>query len=316
MSQRTNGASSKGFTLIELLVVIAIIAILAAILFPVFAQAREKARQASCLNNLKQMGTASMQYVQDYDEELYPHRFNCGGVTCVEYTNGTLVPPTPLTDPNAGLALTRLYWPYLIQPYLKDYAVFKCPSNPTAAVPGSTTEVFMNGPQNATGSSGDNYGAETSYGHNDMMSPAGVGVKIAAIPRVSSAILIADASYYGVMPDMQNVSGYTNVSHCIDTTDCNVEFQAITSTYYSGTTTPPTYYGNYWANLGNSNYSQQGAADTPTAANSNPQALSRHQGLINCQFVDGHVKAIHYSALVGDICYWTIDNEGNHPNCQ
>src|ERR687884_230020 len=61
----------RGFTLIELLVVIAIIAILAAILFPVFAQARDKARSASCLSNLKQMGTAWMMYTQDYDE-MFP----------------------------------------------------------------------------------------------------------------------------------------------------------------------------------------------------------------------------------------------------
>ena len=62
--------SRRGFTLIELLVVIAIIAILAAILFPVFAKAREKARQASCLSNVKQMCLALMQYAQDYDETL------------------------------------------------------------------------------------------------------------------------------------------------------------------------------------------------------------------------------------------------------
>ena len=61
---------NRAFTLIELLVVIAIIAILAAILFPVFAQAREKARQTACLSNAKQLGTATIMYVQDYDETL------------------------------------------------------------------------------------------------------------------------------------------------------------------------------------------------------------------------------------------------------
>ncbi|NUQ70467.1 MAG: prepilin-type N-terminal cleavage/methylation domain-containing protein, partial [Chthonomonadales bacterium] len=67
---------AHGFTLIELLVVIAIIAILAAILFPVFAQAREKARQTSCLSNMKQLMTSAMMYVQDYDEKF--HRIKCG----------------------------------------------------------------------------------------------------------------------------------------------------------------------------------------------------------------------------------------------
>src|ERR1051325_9917038 len=77
LSRRSHGTSRFGFTLIELLVVIAIIAILAAILFPVFAQARESARMSSCLSNLKQIGTGTMMYIQDYDEK-YPNTIAWG----------------------------------------------------------------------------------------------------------------------------------------------------------------------------------------------------------------------------------------------
>src|SRR5436305_1411609 len=75
---RVRREGRRGFTLIELLVVIAIIAILAAILFPVFAQAREKARQAMCLSNLKQIGNGFMMYVQDYDEIFPPTDYDVG----------------------------------------------------------------------------------------------------------------------------------------------------------------------------------------------------------------------------------------------
>ena len=102
----------RAFTLIELLVVIAIIAILAVILFPVFAQAREKARQAACLSNVRQLSTAVMMYVQDYDEQ-YPMTAN--------YNTG---------------ALTPTIWPEMIQPYVKNDGIFTCPS---AVLPGYPT---------------------------------------------------------------------------------------------------------------------------------------------------------------------------------
>lgn len=105
----------KGFTLIELLVVIAIIAILAAILFPVFAKAREKARQSSCLSNHKQIVLGFLQYAQDYDE-TFPQAGAATGDNAI-WPNG---------------ALGQNYWPCRIFPYTKNSQVFNCPSATTA----------------------------------------------------------------------------------------------------------------------------------------------------------------------------------------
>jgi prepilin-type N-terminal cleavage/methylation domain-containing protein/prepilin-type processing-associated H-X9-DG protein len=109
---------SRAFTLIELLVVIAIIAILAAILFPVFAQAREAARKASCQSNLNQVGKAALMYMQDYDEALVPSYIDGGGSTpgC----------------PNPG---RWIGWSDLIQPYAKNYKIVQCPSASGAGLP-------------------------------------------------------------------------------------------------------------------------------------------------------------------------------------
>src|SRR5262245_7684660 len=100
----------RGFTLIELLVVIAIIAIVAAILFPVFAQAREKARQAACASNLRQLGMAMTQYLQDNDEHY---------------------PPPPYSAEISG-QVRFVWWMDMIFPYVKSGGVYTCPSDPEA----------------------------------------------------------------------------------------------------------------------------------------------------------------------------------------
>lgn len=107
---------SKAFTLIELLVVIAIIAILAAILFPVFAQAREMARKTSCLSNSKQLSLASLMYVQDYDETLNgPALRNCGASGASQYSN-------------YWWGKNWVTWPELIIPYTKNTGIYTCPN--------------------------------------------------------------------------------------------------------------------------------------------------------------------------------------------
>ncbi len=114
MSNKATRKGSNAFTLIELLVVIAIIAILAAILFPVFAQAREQARKTSCLSNAKQWTLGVLMYIQDYDETMVPA---WDGADNIYRTNGTVY---RTWDP----------WCNLVQPYVKNLAMTLCPDNP------------------------------------------------------------------------------------------------------------------------------------------------------------------------------------------
>jgi prepilin-type N-terminal cleavage/methylation domain-containing protein/prepilin-type processing-associated H-X9-DG protein len=116
--------SKRGFTLIELLVVIAIIAILAAILMPVFAQAREKARTASCASNQKQIGLAFVMYMQDFDGNP---------------------PNTYMYDGAAGNCNVLRWWYDMVQPYIKNWQVLQCPSGDGFVTCGTTKVTMRNG---------------------------------------------------------------------------------------------------------------------------------------------------------------------------
>ena len=163
---------NNAFTLIELLVVIAIIAILAAILFPAFARARENARRASCMSNEKQMGLGIMQYVQDYDEKLPPYGY-----------------ATP----------TRETWASIVQPYMKSTQIFNCPSG---------GQLYIK-PYERGSWDGGNSGA---YGYNyAYLGDANTPVSIASVEEVSTTLMVGEingiqntTAYYPISIDPGN----------------------------------------------------------------------------------------------------------------
>lgn len=168
----------RGFTLIELLVVIAIIAILAAILFPVFAQAREKARQTSCSSNLKQMGTSWMMYIQDYDERM-PTAAPAGWNTCAT-----------MKDRGAfGGWIGNL-----LLPYSKNAAIFECPSNQRLSLVNHGGGNRCTGPDINSNMAGTNqWGLQyrwTSYGYNYVSL---WNASIAQLDRPADQLAIYDA---------------------------------------------------------------------------------------------------------------------------
>ncbi len=165
------GKKHSGFTLIELLVVIAIIAILAAILFPVFARARENARRSSCQSNLKQIGLGILQYNQDYDE-----RFPLARVNQVQVGNAVL---------------DNVPWHFVIQPYVKSFQLFKCPSN--------TSTGFQNNSNNLVpisyvcSGTGHSSGVANFGGVRPMnLSNEGGGLALAQLQSSSQVILVGE----------------------------------------------------------------------------------------------------------------------------
>ncbi len=263
---------SRGFTLIELLVVIAIIAILAAILFPVFAQAREKARQVSCLSNAKQIGTAFMMYVQDYDETVPMSNY------------------TQPTHPDAGQR--QFTWARVVQPYSKNWPIFRCPStgpNPFARIWGGGP------PADWPGIPGRNWGEPAgkeymwmrwpSLGYNyNYLNPSyissgcrpfpGSPVSLAGISKPADTVMLAESKLVGSDPPSVGGSGggwYTSYT---------VESPAIV--------TVPDVCGYSNGGWGKGSFGDSGAGGDPPTGTGN--FSPRHSDGGNVTFMDGHSK--------------------------
>lgn len=175
----------QGFTLIEILVVIAIVSILAAILFPVFARARENARRSSCMSNLKQIGLAVMMYAQDNDER-YPFSSQARASLGSSWSS-TAVPSGDFANS------VSVYWQQFLQPYTKSAQVFYCPSNNYASD-----------------------GLYGNYGVNRLIIAdiATTSVSMAAIPSPASSYMIMDAGIYRMNPtDVKRIDSGGNCNY-------------------------------------------------------------------------------------------------------
>ena len=276
----------SGFTLIELLVVIAIIAILAAILFPVFAQAREKARQTSCLSNQKQEGLGIMQYIQDYDE-LYPQGCaylpNNGGWT---YTRLHIIPAdwsSATTHPR--VQASPFIWANAMQPYLKNYQVFTCPS----ATPFKST---LSGITYATPLKPYYNGAHTFNGYLQSYPQAG-------IPSVAKVPLLWEGFGKNTCQGCITQNPFLN---CADATSPTCVYQTPlkrdTGNYPFASTCGTATNGSTGAIFG-------------TSGDGANRSWFAHPGGQNWTYADGHVKYVH---LGGVLSPQNVDPNGGDPS--
>ena len=267
---------SRGFTLIELLVVIAIIAILAAILFPVFAQAREKARAISCLSNEKQMGLGLIQYSQDNDEQVVP---SWTGALYTATATPTALPGN-VNFPGTGR------WMDVIQPYVKNTQIFTDPDSNTkyVAVPSGST-VASTDPASGTAYRNENggYAMNTAYFDDTAVSvhpPTPIGDQ--PVPPAYRSVVLSQ------VPDPAGTVWVMDFQNHQDSFQCN--WASVASQPAICTTASPRTLGcgGYLAEL--------------------------HQGRTNVLFCDGHAKAVTLDYLTdkaasGAYRHFTIEDD-------
>jgi prepilin-type N-terminal cleavage/methylation domain-containing protein/prepilin-type processing-associated H-X9-DG protein len=269
MLGRRRRPDRQGFTLIELLVVIAIIAILAAILFPVFAQAREKARTATCTSNVKQLALGLMMYVQDYDE-MFPRMYG------VDANNPLPAGLNFFNDP------TIYTWQNMAMSYVKNYQIHKCPSG------WADSATFSGRKSPANGAYGGNWFIMTSP------SATASSVNLAAIGAPASIYLIMDGGNYTAdCSDYQDARYPANYlpgakwnEQCFANGDrtnrtCTPKTRAQAVAYWSADP-----------------YIQPASAELKDALD------GRHSQRVVVAFADGHVKTLNPDQLLFDAKSW------------
>lgn len=266
---------TAGFTLIELLVVISIIALLAAILFPVFSRAREAARRSSCTSNLKQIGLGLLQYTQDYDE-TYP--VDVFGIHAGSDTSNEIV---PLSDAD------HYRWMDAVHPYIKNEQVFDCPSAQR-----NTMRRYKFRTSNHWGSYTINKGfdlcagsfrvrpnivgpvSQSSYQIQNVHNPKGsvLPVRVSSVEAAAETVWVAEGNInYGTSAAATKISPVFRIP------------------FQSPWTVP---------------YSEPGTIGLLGSQNTAQRLESRHNLTTNVLWADGHVKSTHLQALTetsGDI---------------
>ena len=229
------GRKKTGFTLIELLVVIAIIAILAAILFPVFARAKEAAKKTSCLSNMRQTGTSLMLYIGDYDSTYMKTTYNN-------------------TTPRIGS------WVLLLQPYVQNYQIFRCPSDPAPVILPTRNEA--NQPLNISYSYINNYNMISAHDFT-AVKESSISAPASTIAFAERRNKLANGTVMGVHKGM---SGFIPGQPCPDWT-LGVQYQQAT--------------------VQNAKAALNGTSDKPEIVRI---LWDRHNGGSNYSFGDGHAK--------------------------
>ena len=292
MSQLSTSRSRiSGFTLVELLVVIAIIAILAAILFPVFARARENARRSSCQSNLKQIGLGVLQYAQDYDEIMVPAWLE-GSCSA-----GQGWQPTYSTGfgCNSGTNGGNFKWMDLIQPYVKSEQIFNCPSAP------SSIPLYSQANGNKYGSYAANLGYRSSgdsknppfsfYTTTTTGSSQSVPINLAMIQAPTTTVMVTDT----------RAASSSGVASCVMTF--------------------PSSSGSIANSFHLNDIGQDASVPqirTWVYSNNNPDGAigERHLETINVLWADGHIKAVKLATISPDLPAgnklfpaWTIEDD-------